>query len=425
MVIKLISVIFALVAYLLLCSSFNVYAAQVIIEESETHSIKPIQLTANEPERALYTLNSTLLSLLEVFNQTPEKVEDKLARNYQNISQYNFAEQYLILLFQSKIKQRDNLHKQALTFLLQAKELSKFIDEQQLNTPMFSDLGLLLAESYKAINDFENAYHAKKEYIKKFNEYSDVKRNETIDSLTVKYDIAHKVAANKLLDNENKLKALELQEVNKKQENQQRNIILILCGIFVFILLFLRQFKIRKKVLLLSKTDSLTGLLNRAALFVKGKEIVEKSIVHHSEFSLLLFDIDHFKNINDDYGHQVGDAVLKEIANKVHESLRARDVFSRMGGEEFVVLLPKTDIDNAKAIAVRIVEKISAHSFASIGVKHPITLSIGVANIHDTSAEFEDILHAADLAMYQAKQRGRNQMVNYSTIAKAQERRDI
>ena len=138
---------------------------------------------------------------------------------------------------------------------------------------------------------------------------------------------------------------------------------------------------------------------------------------------MLLFDIDHLKQVNDNYGHHVGDLVLVEISNLVNETMRDRDFLARLGGEEFVVLLPNTDIDKAKAIAVRIVEKISQHSFHHLGVNQQITLSIGVANIKDTNADFDDILHAADLAMYKAKTLGRNQMVNYATIAEDQERR--
>jgi diguanylate cyclase (GGDEF)-like protein len=143
------------------------------------------------------------------------------------------------------------------------------------------------------------------------------------------------------------------------------------------------------------------------------------------ELSILQVDIDNFKSINDQYGHSVVDLVLTKVAQLVNETMRSRDVFARLGGEEFVATLPSSDHGQAKAIAVRVLEKVSQNNFSDLGVECPITLSIGVANIKDTKTEFDDILHAADLAMYQAKAQGRNQMVSYESVAKDQERRQL
>jgi diguanylate cyclase (GGDEF)-like protein len=373
--------------------------------------------------RAEYKVATNLLDELKLASHSPEEAEQKLVNYQQKISTLNVAEQYLMLLMQAKIKQHNSQHQQAIDLLEQAKVLSEDISKKQLSQPIFADLYLALAKSLAAMNDFERAYQAKKRYIEKFNDYSDEKRDKTIDLLTEKYEIAHKVEANELLDNESRLNALQLDEVKKHQVNQQRNFILIFCSILIFALLFLRQFKVRKKLLFLSNTDSLTSLLNRSALFSHGQDLVKQTVEQQTDLSILLFDIDHFKHVNDEYGHQIGDSVLVEVTKLVNEAMRARDTFGRLGGEEFVILLPDTNVDKAKAIAVRVTEKVAQHSFNHLGVTSPITLSIGVANIKDTTAVFEDILHAADLAMYQAKQRGRNQMVNYATIAEDQERR--
>ncbi len=406
-----------------LAVSGNAYAIQVIVEEAGEQFSKPIALNVTSANKTEYKVSANILTLLELSNRNPTEVAIKQVNFQQNISQLNVAEQYLLLLIKAKIKQQGSQHQQAIDLLEQAKLLEEKIADRQLYLPTFADLYLVLIESLLAIDNFEQAYQAKKTYIKKFNDYSDEKRDKTIALLTKKYEIAHKVEANELLDNENKLKVLQLADVKRQQAHQQRNFILIFCGILVFILLFFRQFKVRKKLVLLSKTDSLTGLLNRSALFSQGQALVKNTLAQQKDLSILLFDIDHFKNINDDFGHQKGDLVLVEVAKLVNETMRARDVFARLGGEEFVILLPNTDIDKAKAIAVRVTEKIALHNFKKLGVNRPITLSIGVANIKDTATAFDDILHAADLAMYQAKQHGRNQMVNYATIAQDQERR--
>ncbi len=420
---KILFIINCLYLGLFLIISGNVYATQIIVEEAGQQPSKALAMKVTSSNKDEYSVSPKIFTLLELSNRHPEEAAKELVNHHQNISPLNVAEQYLLLLIQAKIKQHFYQHQQAIDLLEQAKLLDEKIVERQLHLPVFADLYLVLIESLVAIDDFEQAYQAKKSYIEKFNNYSDEKRDKTIALLTKKYEIAHKVEANELLDNESKLKVLQLGDIKRQQAHQQRNFILIFCGILVFILLFLRQFKVRRKLILLGKTDSLTGLLNRSALFSQGQALVKHTLEQQKDLSVLLFDIDHFKNVNDDFGHQTGDLVLVEIANLVNETMRARDVVARLGGEEFVILLPNTDIDKAKAIAVRVIEKIALFNFNHLGVNRPITLSIGVANIKDTATVFDDILHAADLAMYQAKQRGRNQMVNYATIAQDQERR--
>ncbi|PCH94651.1 MAG: GGDEF domain-containing protein [Gammaproteobacteria bacterium] len=372
-----------------------------------------------------FNLSADVLGLVELSKNEPNKARALLQGIVVDVSTFNYAEQYLILLVKAELKQQELLHQDVISLIEQAKLLRKHIIEKQLDLPLFSNGYLVLANSYAAIKDYDKAYQAKKSFVDEYNDYSDARRENTVKALTKKYEIAHKIEVNELLDNQNKLKKLLIGDVRKQQEDQQLQFVLIICTILLFILLFLRQLKVRKKLLFLTKTDSLTGLLNRSALFNKGKTLVESSNKHNLELSLLLFDIDHFKLVNDNFGHHVGDLVLERIAQLVSETMRARDVLSRLGGEEFVVLLPNTDIDKAKAIAVRVMEKISSYDFSELGVDRAITLSIGVANLKDTKAIFDDVLHAADLAMYQAKAQGRNQMVSYESISDDQERRQL
>lgn len=372
-----------------------------------------------------FNIHPDIITLVELSTNSPNKADMLLQKLNANILVFNYAEQYLILLSKAKIKQQAQQHQDVISLIKKAKLLRKYIVEKQLNSPVFSNAYLVLANSYAEIKDYESAYQAKKYFVDEYKDYSKTKRENTIKSLTEKHEISHKIKENELLDNQNKLKELRINDVRKQQEDQQLRFILIVCTIILFILLFLRQLQIRKRLLILAKTDSLTGLLNRAALFDQGLTLVQSSSKQNLELSLLLFDIDHFKLVNDSFGHHVGDLVLAKIARLVGETMRARDVLSRLGGEEFVILLPNTDIDKAKAIAVRVMEKISFYDFSELGIERNITLSIGVANLKDTNAVFDDILHAADLAMYQAKAQGRNQMVSYESIATDQERRQL
>ncbi|MGV2871198.1 GGDEF domain-containing protein [Colwellia sp. E150_009] len=370
-----------------------------------------------------FTLRSEIITLVELATTAPNKAHNIVEELASDTSIYNYAEQYLIVLAQAKIKQDENQHEMVITLIEQAKPLTEYIAEKQLNLPIFSEAYLVLATSYTALKDYKNAYQNKKSFVDHYNDYSDTKREYAIEKLTDKYEVANKNQENELLANQNKLKALHLNAVKKEQQDLQRKIMLIFSTILLFFLLFLRQFKVRKKLLLLSKTDSLTALLNRTGLFKEGNKLVKKAKEEQLELSVLLFDIDFFKLINEDFGHSVGDAVLKKIAELVSETMRSRDVLARLGGEQFVAILPSSDLDHAKAIAVRVLEKIAQYNFNKLGVKRTITLSLGVANIKNTNAAFDDILHAADLAMYQAKAQGRNQVVSYESIVEDQERR--
>ena len=407
----------------LFCCSIFITSFHALAFEQVSKQAAQKNEAEKSPDLSHYPIKPEILTLLDLSNKEPRKAEKKIFKYMHSIADANIAEQYLFLLSQAKIKQRYNEHLQVIELLEEAKELGKNINDKQLHLPIFADLYQVLSDSLVAVKKFEKAFLAKQTYIDKFIDYSDEKRDKTIAMLTKKHELAHKIEVNELLDNQNKLKNLRLRDVKKQQENLQRNFLLIFSGLLFFVLLLWRQFKVRKKLILLSRIDSLTGLLNRTSLFVKGLALVKKANEENHDLSVLLFDIDHLKQVNDNYGHHVGDLVLVEISNLVNETMRDRDFLARLGGEEFVVLLPNTDIDKAKAIAVRIVEKISQHSFHHLGVNQQITLSIGVANIKDTNADFDDILHAADLAMYKAKTLGRNQMVNYATIAEDQERR--
>jgi diguanylate cyclase (GGDEF)-like protein len=123
---------------------------------------------------------------------------------------------------------------------------------------------------------------------------------------------------------------------------------------------------------------------------------------------VLFCDLDHFKGYNDTNGHSAGDAVLREVAHLIEQSVRNIDVAGRYGGEEFVVVLVETDRDEAFAVAERIRARLRAAGFTANGV--PLTVSIGIAGYPEDAERREDLLDKADWAMYLAKRRGRDQV---------------
>lgn len=149
------------------------------------------------------------------------------------------------------------------------------------------------------------------------------------------------------------------------------------------------------------QTDPLTQLLNRRGL----SAVLDFYQTMRQPFAVLALDIDHFKRVNDNWGHDVGDRVIQQVAETLSASARQSDVVCRNGGEEFLMLLPMTDIEEARRIAERIRAEIAAASLAEVGT---ITLSVGVAGWQDEAVSLEQSLKQADAALYQAKNDGRN-----------------
>lgn len=157
------------------------------------------------------------------------------------------------------------------------------------------------------------------------------------------------------------------------------------------------------------RTDPLTGLNNRRAL----DHILEKCDSSLMAFSAITLDIDHFKRVNDTYGHDVGDLVLKELAEIMLSSSRKRDFSIRLGGEEFLILLPDCPLDEACEIAERLRLMVKAHHFTKVG---QLTISLGVAHWPSHSTNPHTVLKMADEMLYAAKQGGRNQVQVASSI---------
>jgi len=157
-------------------------------------------------------------------------------------------------------------------------------------------------------------------------------------------------------------------------------------------------------------TDALTGLANRRVFMKRLSEEAERVRRHGSDLSVLLFDLDHFKKVNDTYGHDVGDKVLQKVAEVAEHVKRITDVVARTGGEEFALLLPETDREGAMQLADRLREAIAeAQVQDNIGAPVQITSSVGVSTVNRIDS-LEGFLREADVALYRAKDTGRNKV---------------
>ncbi|MHB1176008.1 MAG: GGDEF domain-containing protein [Sulfuriferula sp.] len=161
----------------------------------------------------------------------------------------------------------------------------------------------------------------------------------------------------------------------------------------------------------LATTDSLTGLKNRRFLDENLGSIFAQAKRYADPLCLVLVDVDHFKNINDEYGHSSGDVVLKLLGNLIRWSTRDSDISARMGGDEFAFVLPRTSVTQGRVFAESLLEKTRNHVFAIPGEKIiKVTLSIGIAELSDDVLTVEMLYGAADKALYESKYRGRNQV---------------
>lgn len=165
----------------------------------------------------------------------------------------------------------------------------------------------------------------------------------------------------------------------------------------------------------LAVTDGLTGLYNHRHLHERLALEVERSQRSGLPLSLLMLDVDHFKQFNDSYGHPAGDEVLRQVARVLNDTRRANDVVARYGGEEFAVILVDTAKFTAAKVAERVRERIAGHDYADAVIKASkgtnISVSIGVATFPDDGIDAEGLVRAADTALYAAKRAGRNRVV--------------
>jgi two-component system cell cycle response regulator len=163
----------------------------------------------------------------------------------------------------------------------------------------------------------------------------------------------------------------------------------------------------------LAITDALTSLYNRRYMESHLGTLIEEAAARGKPLSLLLLDVDHFKSINDGFGHDAGDDVLREFAVRVRKSIRGIDLACRYGGEEFVVVMPETDMAVAALVAERIRRRIAGEPFpiqkGAAAVE--VTISIGIAALGSTEDHADTLLKRADQALYRAKRDGRNRVV--------------
>lgn len=205
-------------------------------------------------------------------------------------------------------------------------------------------------------------------------------------------------------------KRLKEQEHIITQQNKYLQVAVLLLALVIIIILglyLLKQFRRTRTLEALALTDHLTQLPNRRHIYVRGEKEFAKSKANHTDFSIILFDADHFKKVNDILGHDAGDNVLVKLAQLSASMMRKGDMVGRIGGEEFLILLRETPLNQAQIIAERLVTTIANENLDDIDPGFRVTISAGVAAI-DGQTNFKELMSRADQALYEAKEAGRN-----------------
>jgi diguanylate cyclase (GGDEF)-like protein len=209
-----------------------------------------------------------------------------------------------------------------------------------------------------------------------------------------------------------KVSQLENESIGLQERNNFYLIILMFCISIVVVSVITVQYRNNKKMYALSIKDPLSSLYNRRYVFDYLSTYLKDASIEKTELSVILLDIDDFKEVNDKYGHPVGDDVIKKIADITRDVFRTEDVVGRIGGEEFLCILPRTNISQCEAIAKRFLRKVSSQIF----LENPslrITVSIGISNLSKRSPDRDSLYLHADKALYQAKHNGKNNIVIY------------
>ena len=201
---------------------------------------------------------------------------------------------------------------------------------------------------------------------------------------------------------------LELHRANQKLAEQARELKDLNLALTTEIS---RRETLEQELRTLATTDSLTGLLTRRHFLELGMRELRRKLRNDSELSVLVIDLDHFKQINDSYGHAAGDKVLSAIGELCRSQLREVDLVGRLGGEEFGVLLPDAGLELAGQIAERLRQTQASFTCSHGGKPISVTMSIGVSGVGPEEKALENAFSRADKALYLAKEKGRNQCV--------------
>lgn len=302
----------------------------------------------------------------------------------------------------------------------QAKQINNTIEqrfrESVLTSSTIDQLEFLeiKADTAAGLGQLAQSFSLLEQYLTKFIEQQNKLTKENSIRLENKYQSYRAQLEALMLANENEIRKEKLVEIRSNSELQTYYTLVFILMLMVLSVVLVRQVKIKRHLKRTAAIDALSGLYNRRSLFFQGEALVRYAVEHDEPLSVVLFDIDRFKEINDNFGHAAGDAVIQSIKIICDSVLRDRDVLARLGGEEFVAILPDTHIADAMIVAERIRKKLEEFELSVEENNITYTASFGVASLSSVEKfSFDLLVDCADKAMYEAKQDSRNSVKMY------------
>lgn len=271
----------------------------------------------------------------------------------------------------------------------------------------------VLSSLYKKQGDFELAYHhlqLNQGYAKTL---SDESRTMAQAYQMAKFDSEEKGREIALLNKEREL-YISMQQIKEREHtNMLLFVTLLVGGIFFLGVLVVAGLIQKRKYVRMAKIDALTGIYNRGAGQDMGENTFVQVLTRGEDFGLVLFDLDNFKLINETYGHGTGDWALKKVAEVVSSHIRSSDIFVRMGGEEFAIMLPYASEDKTVGVANKCREAIETINTHYSGHDFKLTASFGLAHLEPNDLSLDPVMHRAGVALYSAKSTGHNSVEQY------------
>ncbi|MBQ4832834.1 GGDEF domain-containing protein [Pseudoalteromonas sp. MMG010] len=327
------------------------------------------------------------------------------------ISDVEGARNTLNYLFtKAKVEMGENKLDLALITLNQAQEKLNTLPDGKI-VMMRLDLSSLFSSLYAAKKNFEKAYQYKLKHLEMNELYNSNVREAVRSRYKVAFDLKQVDLKNQLLEKDKALNNFALIEA-QQQKAIQRVIIISILIIFVAVSIFsIRQYQLKLRFSRLANTDALTGVANRRKIM----NVVEQTCSQNTAntFSLISFDLDHFKQVNDNYGHPAGDKVLKAVSKITQDIISDECELGRIGGEEFLIVLNNKNLSESVEIAQKIKSAIENLIIKSDEYKIKITASFGVVQKHNMLTSYKELIKYADNALYIAKDKGRNRIQTY------------
>lgn len=287
------------------------------------------------------------------------------------------------------------------------------IAEEQEEIQLLARTNKLASELYEELGQTDKALESLKLYQKNYSKVLGETQSKIIAFETTKLDYLEKERQIRYLNKDRELYTAKAALTESQRRNERMMNTLIFGGLVVLAIFALVMTMQKRKYKQLAQHDALTGIFNRGTAQNIAENSFIKTLSKRERFSVIMFDLDYFKRINDYYGHGTGDWVLKKVAEVINKASRSDDIFARFGGEEFALFLPNTDEADANTMAEEYRGLIQSIETRFSGHNFDLTASFGVSTSSEDDLSLDPLLHRADIAMYHSKAQGRNCVTRY------------